>query len=200
MAQKRSGKENKVNKSSRPKKSGRTRASNPYNTVFENDTQAKWYSALIKRKLTQTRYMCKNTLSTLRLKSEIDKMFPSIGLLEFMQREAPTYECITLEFLRTLDLKLLKKGIDDSRYYYANLRFRLFNQNHELSVEDLGHILRFPFYGAEDVPSEFHIKKFLANIIGNRFYTAIGEKAPTIQNPCFCYAQMALVTPCLARR
>lgn len=48
-------------------------------------------------------------------------MFHCIGLLEFMQREAPTYERITLEFLSTLYFKLLKKWVDGVMYYYGTL-------------------------------------------------------------------------------
>lgn len=62
-----------------------------------------------KRKLTPMRYICENTLSTLGLKFEIDIMFHSIRLLDFMQRETPTYERITLKYLSTLESKLLKK-------------------------------------------------------------------------------------------
>lgn len=55
------------------------------------------------------RYICEQTLSTLGLKPEIDTMLHSIGLLEFMEMETPTYECITLKFFSTQDFKLLKK-------------------------------------------------------------------------------------------
>lgn len=86
-----------------------------------------------KRKLTPTRYICENTLSTLGLKVEIDIMFHSIRLLDFMHRETPAYEHITLKFFSTLEFKLLKKWIDGMRYYYGTL---MFNANYELSMED----------------------------------------------------------------
>lgn len=84
-APKRSDKGKQTN-SSRPKERGNTRASNPHNIVFGDDVQAKRYFILIGRKLTPTRYICEQALSTISLKFEIDSMFHSIGLLEFMQR------------------------------------------------------------------------------------------------------------------
>lgn len=87
---------------------------------------------------------------------------------------------------------MLKKWIDGTRYYYGTLIFCLFNQNFELSVEDLGHILIFPIYGPEDVPNEFLIKNFWGEITGSHFYTASRAKASIIKNPCFGYAKKAL--------
>ena len=55
--------------------------------------------------------MCESTLSILGLKVEVDKVFHSTGLLDFIQVEAPTYERITLEFLSTLDCKLKKREL-----------------------------------------------------------------------------------------
>lgn len=101
--------EGKDPESYRPRKKGSTRAQNPHNIVFDDDEQAKRYSILIKCKLTPTRYMCEQTLSTLGLKSEVDRLFNNIGLLDFMQRDVPTYKCITIEFLSTLTFKLDKK-------------------------------------------------------------------------------------------
>lgn len=105
--------------------------------MFEDDSQEKRYTTLVKRRITPSRYVCENNLSTLGLKVKIDRIFHLIGLLEFMQKEAPIFECITLEFLSTLDSKLQRKYIDGTRYYYGTLKFWLFNQDHELNVEEL---------------------------------------------------------------
>lgn len=129
MAPKRSDKRKQVVESSKPRKRESTRVSNPHKIVFEENSQAKQYSTLIKGKITLSRYMCKNTLTTLAFNVEVDKMFDSIGFLDFMQREAPNYERITLEFLSTLDFKLQNKCINGTRYYYGTLKFRIFNQN-----------------------------------------------------------------------
>lgn len=110
-----------------------------------------------------------------------------------MQREASTFERITLKFLITLDFKLQKKWINETRYYYDTLKLWLFNQTHELSVEEIGHILQFPIYEPGDVPNDFDAKKFWYSISGGRSYTSVGAKASTIQNPCFQYAQKAFV-------
>lgn len=79
--------------------------------------------------------MCEQTLNVLGLKIEVDRMFHVLGMLEFMSLEAPTYERITLEFLSTLKFQLEKRWIDTTKYYFGTLRFRLFNNDHELSVE-----------------------------------------------------------------
>lgn len=85
--------------------------------------------------------MCEQTLTGLGLKFEVDKMFHSIGLLEFMHMEAPTYKHATLEFFSTLDFHFHRKWVGDVRYFYGTLKFNLFNQNHKFSVEDLRSIL-----------------------------------------------------------
>ena len=85
--------------------------------------------------------MCEHTLNALGLKIKVDRMFHVLGMLEFMSLEVPTYERITLEFLSTLEFQLEKRWIDTTRYYLGTLRFRLFNNYHELSVEELAGIL-----------------------------------------------------------
>lgn len=72
-----------------------------------------------------------------------------------MSLEVPTYERITLEFLSTLEFQLEKRWINTTRYYYGNIRFRLFNNNHELSVEELTGILRLLLYGPGAVHEVF---------------------------------------------
>ena len=67
--------------------------------------------------------MCEHTLNALGLKMEIYRMFHVLGMLEFMSLEAPTNECITLEFLSTLEFQLEKWLIDTTRYYFGTLRF-----------------------------------------------------------------------------
>lgn len=76
---------------------------NLHNIVFDNPEQEKRYQVHQKRKLTPTRYMFEQTLNALGLKIEVDRMFHALGMLEFMSLEAPTYECITLKFLSTLE-------------------------------------------------------------------------------------------------
>lgn len=61
---------------------------------------------LARCKITPSMYMCERTLTDLGLKSEVDRIFHVIGLLEFMHFEAPTFERTTLEFLSTLDFQL----------------------------------------------------------------------------------------------
>lgn len=78
------------------------------------------------------------------------------------------------------------------RYYYGTLRFRLFNNNHKISVEELIGILRLPLYGPGAVPNGFSPKDFWTVITGRTDYTSKGEKASGIQNPCFLYAQKGL--------
>lgn len=89
---------------------------------------------LVKQRITLLRYVSETILTAFGLEVEINRMFYSIGLLEFMQREAPTFERITLKFLSALDFKLQSKYIDGTRYYHATLKFQLFNQNRELNA------------------------------------------------------------------
>lgn len=57
-----------------------------------------------------------------------------------------------LNFFSTLEFHLEKRWINMTRYYYGTLRFRLFNNYHELFVEELADILRLPLYGPGAVP------------------------------------------------
>lgn len=82
---------------------------NPHNFLFDNSEQEKRYQVHQKRKLTPIRYMCEHILNALGLKIEVDRMFHVLGMLEFMSLEAPIYERITLEFLRTLEIQLEKR-------------------------------------------------------------------------------------------
>lgn len=119
-------------------------------------------------------------------------MFHLIDLLDFMKKEASTFERITLKFLSILCFRLQKKYINGMRYYYDTLKISLFNQNHELSMEELRHILQFPIYGSGDVPEEFDTISFWCYISDDPYYIVAGAKVYLIQNPFFWYAQKAL--------
>lgn len=99
-------------------------------------------------------------MNALGLKIEVDRMFHVLGMLEFMSLKAPTCERIMLEFLSTLEFQLEKRWINITRYYFGTLRFCLFNNYHELSVEELEGILRLPLYGPGAVPNGFSQKYF----------------------------------------
>ena len=89
----------------------------------------------MKQKLTPTRYMCSNALTELGLNTEVERMFHMLGILEFMLFEVPTFARITLEFLSTLQFQLKKKWTGAAYYFYGTMSFRLFNADHEMTVE-----------------------------------------------------------------
>ena len=74
---------------------------------------------LAKRKLIPTRYMCDATLDELGLKEEVHRMFHNIGMLEFMQFEAPTFARITLEFLSTVEFKMRRRWTGSEMEFYG---------------------------------------------------------------------------------
>jgi hypothetical protein len=123
------------------------------------------------------------------MSEELDRMFHVLGMLEFVQCEAPTFERITLEFLSTIEFKLKKGWTGTTMYFGGTMSFRLYNVDHELTVEQLGEILRLPLYGPGFVPDNFDAKTFWLAIAGRFNYVAKGAKASGIQNPCFRYAQ-----------
>lgn len=63
--------------------------------------------------------MCEQTLHDLGLKIEVGRMFHVLGMLEFKSLDVSTYECLTLEFLSTLEFQLEKRWINTTRYYYG---------------------------------------------------------------------------------
>lgn len=75
----------------------------------------------------------------------------------------------------------------------------MFNQEHELSVEELRHILQLPIYGPSGIPKEFDATSFWCSISDDPYYTAVGGKVSLIQNPCFRYAQKELAYTLLGR-
>lgn len=68
-------------------------------------------------------------------------MFNSLGLLEFMHHKAPTYERITLEFLSTVTFKLDKRWRGSTYEIFGNMTFHLYNDDYEMTVEELGQCL-----------------------------------------------------------
>jgi hypothetical protein len=91
-----------------------------------------------------------------------------------------------------LEFQLEKRWIDPPRYYFGTLHFRLFNNYHELSVEELAAILRLPLNGPGAVPDGFSPKDFWIAITGRTDYSSKGAKASGIQNPRFRYTQKGL--------
>ncbi|XP_058724967.1 uncharacterized protein LOC131596352 [Vicia villosa] len=131
------------------------RQPNHHDILFADSKHHQRYMARIKRKLIPTRYICENTMNTLGIKTQIDRLFHTVGMLEFMYMEAPSYERLSLEYLSTIEFKLEKKWNGSIKYYFGTLKFRLFNKAHELIVEELGGVLSFPIYGPGAIPDEF---------------------------------------------
>ncbi|XP_050890452.1 uncharacterized protein LOC127095861 [Lathyrus oleraceus] len=98
-----------VVESSRPQQRAR-RTPNEHDIRFENLEHQKRYVVHLKRNLSPTRYMCNDTLQELGLQAEVHRRFHTLGMLEFMQLEGPTFVRITLEFLITIEFKLKKLG------------------------------------------------------------------------------------------
>ena len=120
---------------------------NAYGIMFENPTYEVCYSRHIRCNIrpmascSKTQYMCSKTLSTLGLSDEINRMFRILGVLEFMNCEALTFERITLEFLSYMDFKLQQICDGTNRCHSGTMTFRLYNTDHQLTVEKLGGIL-----------------------------------------------------------
>src|SRR3954467_13585408 len=168
------------------------RQSNPHDILFEDPKHHQRYLNHVKRKLIPTRYICENTMNTLGIKTEIDRLFHSVGMLEFMYMEASSYDRLTLEFLSTIEFKLERKWNGSIKYFFGTLKFHMFNQAHELTVEELGGVLDLPIYGPGAVPDEFPGQQFWGDIIGLEAYVAASAKSSWIQNPCIRYAQKSL--------
>lgn len=129
--------------SSRPRK--RTiRHPNSHDIIFDNPEHERRYASHVKQKITPTRYLCSDTLFQLGLSEELDRMFHVLRMLEFIHCEAPTFKRITLEFLSTIEFKLKKGWTGTTMYFGGTMSFRLYNVDHELTVEQLGEILRLP--------------------------------------------------------
>lgn len=62
----------------------------------------------------------------------------------------------------------------------------------ELTVDELGRILKLPIKGPGAVPDTFVPAELWTAITGKTKYVSKGLKAPGIHNPCFRYAQKAL--------
>ena len=177
-----------VAESSRPKKRAH-RMANAHGILFEDPDHQRKYVRLVKRKLIPARYICNETLDNLGLRMEVHRMFHTLGMLEFMQFEAPTFERITFEFLSSLDFQLRHRWTGSDEEYFGTLKFRLFDNDHSLSVEELGRVLKLPSFGPGAPPTTFVASDFWKAITGSFEYVAKGAKASCIHNPCFRYAQ-----------
>lgn len=118
---------------------------NSHDIIFDNPEHERRYSSHVKRKTTPMRHLCYDTLAQLGLSEELDKMFHVLGMLEFVQCEAPTYERITLELFSTIEFKLKKGWTGTTMCYGDTMHFRLYNVDHELTVEQLGYYLFLVF-------------------------------------------------------
>ncbi|XP_058741312.1 uncharacterized protein LOC131613680 [Vicia villosa] len=176
---------------SRPAQRAR-REGNHHGITFRKDTQREKYNALLRRKILPTRYVCDTTTESLGIRTEIHRMFHALGLLRLMQFEAPTFERLTYEFLSTLEFEMKLRTNRLEPEHYGTLKFRMFDIDHELSLEEFGQALRVPSSGAGRAPNSFNPETFWIAITGRESYCPKGTKATSIQNPCFRYAQKAL--------
>lgn len=100
-------------------------------------------------------------------------MFHTLGMLEFMQLEAPTFARIMLEFLSTIKFKMKNRWNGTEKEYYDTLQFRLFNTDMELSMDELGSILKLQIVGPGTVPDTFVPTEFWTAITSNTKYDSL---------------------------
>ena len=191
MPPKRSDRGKGVAGTSRPRQRSR-RAPNVHDIIFEDGEHIARYKAHLKRKLLSTRYICLVDMSALGILDDVSMLLNNLRILEFMHHDAPTYERITLEFLSTLSFKLEKEWNGSAMDYFGTLNFRMYNEDHSMSVIQLGQCLRLPLVGPGATPSEFNPVAFWTAITGLPQYNPTSAKASWIQNPCFRYVQKAL--------
>lgn len=115
-------------------------------------------------------------------------MFHSLEMLEFMKFEAHTFERITLEFFSTSEFRLKHKWTSTEQEYYGTLTFRLFNNEHELTIEKLGALLHLLITSLSSLPHSFAAGDFWRAITGKTEYVVKEAKSSGIPNPCFRYA------------
>src|SRR4051812_6737245 len=172
---------------SRPTQRAR-REGNNHGITFRLDTHRQRYNAYLRRKNLPIRYVCDTTTDCLGITTEIHRMFHALGLLRLIQFEAPTFERLTYEFLSTFEFEMKLRTNRVEPEHYETLKFRMFDMDHVLSVEEFGEALRIPSSSAGRAPNSFNPETFWIAITGKESYCLKGAKATSIQNACFRYA------------
>src|SRR3954466_10294079 len=161
---------------SRPAQRAR-REGNNHGITFRLDTHRQRYNAYLRRKNLPTRYVCDVTTDCLGITTEIHRMFHALGLLRLIQFEAPTFERLTYEFLSIFEFEMKLRTNRLEPEHYGTLKFRMFDIDHELSLDDFGQALRIPSSGAGRAPNSFNPETFWIAITGRESYCPKGAKA-----------------------
>ena len=119
----------------------------------------------------------------------------NLGLLDFLDLNAPTYARLTFEFLSSLEVV---REDDEDNESSRVLTFQLFNCDHRISESQLGAYFRFPTSADEDhlvYPAnvrmsdsyQYDEQKWWCSIAKEGYYEAQTSKAASIVHPAMRY-------------
>lgn len=178
-----------------PRRTRGNPVSNPYGIEFRNNEQRDRYNMLVKRKIFATRYVDDSALQTLGLLDDIRWMFDRVGWNYFMSLKSPTYVKLTLEFLSSIETQVITGRECDK----GRVAFRLFNNEHVLTLSEFNAIYHLPDGGARRLSKDFSDHGFWNDISGKVTYQAALAKASNIYNPCFKYVQRLMANTLFGR-
>lgn len=168
---------------------------NPYGIVFSDNIQRARYQTLVKRKISNTRYLDAHTMNVLGITDDVNYMFSNVGWSYFAALQFPVYEAITLEFLSSVNAEILL-GKDCER---GLITFRLCNKEHRLTLAEFNDIFRFPVGGERRTPREFRDHEFWNKLTGSSSFDAGKTRSHSIRHPCFRYVHRFLSSTLFGR-
>ncbi|KAJ1406078.1 hypothetical protein SESBI_25333 [Sesbania bispinosa] len=99
---------------------------NTHGIVCKDQMQKDRYDNLVKRKIVTTRYFDENALATLGLLDEVKWLIDRVGWNQFLTIKSPSYEKLSLEFLSSVEAKVLYGGerkvpndFNEGEFWYA---------------------------------------------------------------------------------
>lgn len=163
---------------------------------YRNDEQRERNEVLRFRTIHPTRYLDFPFIRKLGLRADINFMLTNIGWTTFAtMHNDVVYPRLVLEFLSSLHTEILS-GPNCSE---GLISFRMFNQEHELTLAQFNNIFGFPTGGSTRTPSSFNPGSFWYSLTGTSNWVAGKCNSSAFRHPAIRIMHRFIASTVLAR-
>ena len=146
---------------------------------FRDADQVARYEALRRRTFTPTRYLDLSFIRKLGLRRDFNFMLSNVGWAYFATIAERVYPALVLEFLSSLSSEIIT-GVNCE---LGLISFRMFNNDHSLTLAEFCNIYQFPHGGDRRTPRSFHATRFWSDLTGEYQWRAGKCNSSSFRHP-----------------
>uniref|UniRef100_A0A803LIV8 Arabidopsis retrotransposon Orf1 C-terminal domain-containing protein n=1 Tax=Chenopodium quinoa TaxID=63459 RepID=A0A803LIV8_CHEQI len=141
------------------------------------------YEQLFRRGIVATRYGDLDVLTALHIEDDVRWLLDNVGLGNLLMTKLPTSQRATLEFLSSLKVNFFSNPSNGE----TKITFRLFNNNHTWTLDELNLALGLHVDGSRMTPTRWDVDGFWRILSGEGRYNSKGSSITSARHPALRY-------------